>query len=103
MGGVVRRWIGTNPIPNSHKNPGQPAVGSEIKKINPKLELDPHSTEIIAKQLLDPSVSEGEEAEYQGSVSSLSPFAKSSSLIVVISINAKTSSMLPSTAESAGI
>lgn len=29
-------------------------------------ELDRHSTEAVAKQLLDPIVSEEEEAEYQG-------------------------------------
>jgi hypothetical protein len=39
---------------------------AEIKKRPLLSDLDRHSTEVMAKQLLEPTVSEIEEAEYQG-------------------------------------
>jgi hypothetical protein len=61
----VRRWIGTHPISNSDQSSRHPIFRDELNKtIEP--ELDPHSTEAIALQLLNPSVSDDEELEYQG-------------------------------------
>jgi phosphatidylinositol 3,5-bisphosphate 5-phosphatase len=62
----VRRWIGANPISNPQKSHGKPAARIEVKKPHTEPELEPHSTEAIARRLLDPIVSEEEEAEYQG-------------------------------------
>lgn len=60
----MRRWIGSNPRTNV---PHGRDVRRETKRDKVPLEVDPHSTETIANQLMDPSVSEEEEAEYQGS------------------------------------
>jgi phosphatidylinositol 3,5-bisphosphate 5-phosphatase len=64
----VRRWIGANPTSSPPKARGKPAAKPQEKKSPASPELEPHSTEMIARRLLDPSVSEEEEAEYQGSV-----------------------------------
>lgn len=61
----VRRWIGANPTSSPQKH-GKPTSRVEVKKTHPEPELEPNSTEAVAKQLLDPSVTEEEEAEYQG-------------------------------------
>jgi len=66
MGGVVRRFMGSYHIPNPHKGSGKCAGRVEVQKKSSKSELDPQSTEAIAQQLLDPTVSEDEIAEYQG-------------------------------------
>jgi len=62
----VRRWIGANPTSSPQKAYGKPVSRVEVKKAHPEPELEPNSTEAIAKQLLNPSVTEEEEAEYQG-------------------------------------
>ncbi|KAJ7349074.1 polyphosphoinositide phosphatase [Mycena albidolilacea] len=61
----VRRWIGS-PISSSKKNHNKPPERVEAKKPVVEPELDRHTTEGIARHLLDPTVSEEEEAEYQG-------------------------------------
>ncbi|KAF7305142.1 Polyphosphoinositide phosphatase [Mycena kentingensis (nom. inval.)] len=65
----VRRWIGANPSTSSKKNTKQPS-GTNIESHKAGGGGDPEpdrfSTEAIARQLLDPIVSEEEEAEYQG-------------------------------------
>jgi hypothetical protein len=43
-------------------------VHAESKEAYVEQEHDPHSTETIARQLLDPSISEDEEREYHGCV-----------------------------------
>lgn len=60
----MRRWIGANPMTNVPHGRGVPRGEDQRDKVD--LEIDPHSTETIALQLMDPSVSEEEEAEYQG-------------------------------------
>ena len=47
---------------------GKSILRSETQKTSPEHTLDRYSTEALAKQLLDPVVSEVEEVEYQGSV-----------------------------------
>jgi phosphatidylinositol 3,5-bisphosphate 5-phosphatase len=47
---------------------GKPTSKPETQKTSAEHTPDSYSTETIAKQLLDPVVSEVEEAEYQGSV-----------------------------------
>lgn len=64
----VRRWMGTHPITSPQKNHGKPISRVEVKKVLAEQELNPHSTEAIAWQLLNPTVSEEEEEEYQGYV-----------------------------------
>jgi phosphatidylinositol 3,5-bisphosphate 5-phosphatase len=64
----VRRWIGQNPTSNAKKLHGKPLTKPETKKADVDPEIDPQSTETIARQLLDPFVSDEEEAEYQGLV-----------------------------------
>lgn len=61
----VRRWMGTHPT-SSKKIHGKPISRIEVKKTLTEPELNPHSTEVIARQLLDPVVSEEEVEEYQG-------------------------------------
>ncbi|GLB44123.1 putative sacI homology domain containing protein [Lyophyllum shimeji] len=60
----VRRWMTSHPNA-APKKPAKPA-SRPTKKDNIVLELDRHSTEAIAKQLLEPTVSDNEVAEYQG-------------------------------------
>ncbi|KAJ3503585.1 hypothetical protein NLJ89_g8366 [Agrocybe chaxingu] len=60
----VRRWIGS-PAPSQKKARGKLQPVQE-KKSPPVPVLDKHSTEGMANALLDPAVSEEEEAEYQG-------------------------------------
>jgi hypothetical protein len=60
----MRRWIGANPTTKTTHGRGTPR--GETKRDKVDLEYDPHSTATIACQLMDPSVSEEEEAEYQG-------------------------------------
>lgn len=62
----VRRWIGAHPTSSPQKIHGKLASRIEVKKALTEPELNPHSTEAIARQLLDPFVSEEEEEEYKG-------------------------------------
>jgi hypothetical protein len=64
----VRRWISSNPTVNVRKSHGKSVVKTEVEKTTIGPEWDPQSTEAIALQLLNPIVSEEEEAEYQGCV-----------------------------------
>ncbi|KAK7035778.1 Polyphosphoinositide phosphatase [Favolaschia claudopus] len=61
----VRRWIGS-PISSSKKSHHKAPERVETKKPVIEPELDRHSTEALARHLLNPTVSEQEEAEYQG-------------------------------------
>jgi hypothetical protein len=60
--------MGANPTSSPQKVYGKPTTRPEVKKAHDEPELEPHSTEMIARRLLDPFVSEDEEAEYQGQV-----------------------------------
>ncbi|KAJ3758562.1 polyphosphoinositide phosphatase [Lentinula raphanica] len=62
----VKRWMSSNHPSTIKKTNRKPTLlpPSDRKTIDP--ELDRHSTEAVAKQLLNPLVSEEEEAEYQG-------------------------------------
>ena len=62
----VRRWIGSQS--SSNKVHGKSSSKPAAQKTSVEHTLDWYSTETIAKQLLDPVVSEVERAEYQGSV-----------------------------------
>jgi phosphatidylinositol 3,5-bisphosphate 5-phosphatase len=62
----MKRWISANPTASITNGKGLPRGQSKMD--NPDSEVDPHSTETMALQLLDPSVSKEEEAEYQGYV-----------------------------------
>ncbi|KAJ6546966.1 SacI homology domain-containing protein [Mycena capillaripes] len=62
----VRRWIGSHPISSSKKKHNKPDIRIVANKPVVEPELDRHSTEAIARHLLEPTVSETEEAEYQG-------------------------------------
>lgn len=62
----VRRWMGAHPTTSPQKIHGKPISRIEVKKVFAEQELNPHSTEVIAWQLLNPTVSEEEEEEYQG-------------------------------------
>ncbi|KAF7323248.1 Polyphosphoinositide phosphatase [Mycena chlorophos] len=67
----VRRFLGAHPSTTSKKNTKQSTIRDESSKRKPAAEPgepDRHSTEAIARQLLDPVVSEKEEAEYRGYV-----------------------------------
>jgi len=64
----VRRWIGANHTTLARNPYGELTAKSEVRKTPAGPEVDPQSTETIATQLLDPIVSEEEEAEYQGFV-----------------------------------
>lgn len=63
----VRRWIGSQPNSSPKKPLRKVISGAEIKKRPLLSDLDRHSTEVMATQLLEPTVSDTEEAEYQGS------------------------------------
>ena len=75
----VRRWIGSQPPSNQNKVHGKLTSKPETQKTSAEQTLDRYSTEAIAKQLLNPVVSEVEEAEYQGSVFFFSDFHEYSS------------------------
>ncbi|KAJ7722285.1 SacI homology domain-containing protein [Mycena maculata] len=62
----VRRWIGANPVSSLKKNSSKIPDRVEDKKPDVKPEPDRNSTEALARHLLEPTVSETEEAEYQG-------------------------------------
>ena len=64
----VRRWIGSQPPSNHSKVHGKSTSKPEAQKASTEHTLDWYSTEAMAEQLLNPVVSEVEEAEYQGSV-----------------------------------
>jgi hypothetical protein len=64
----VRRWMGTHPTSSPQKIHGKPVSRADVTKVLAEPELNPHSTEAIARQLLNPVVSEEEEEEYQGCV-----------------------------------
>ncbi|KIK53298.1 hypothetical protein GYMLUDRAFT_49476 [Collybiopsis luxurians FD-317 M1] len=61
----VKRWMSSNPPSVIKKSNRKPTIQPEVRKAT-EPELDRHSTGTVAKQLLDPVVSEEEEAEYQG-------------------------------------
>lgn len=58
--------MGANPTSAPQKTHGKPISRVEVKKAFVEPESNPHSTEVIARQSLDPAVSEEEEEEYQG-------------------------------------
>ena len=60
--------MGAYPPSHSKKLHGKPISKIEVARDVIEPELSPHSTEAIARQLLDPAVSEEEEEEYQGYV-----------------------------------
>jgi len=62
----VRRWIGSQPDSSPKKMLRKVISRAEIKKRPLLSDPDRHSTEVMATQLLDPIVSNTEEAEYQG-------------------------------------
>ncbi|PBK87930.1 hypothetical protein ARMGADRAFT_997455 [Armillaria gallica] len=64
----VRKWIGSQNVTTPKKPNGKPTARTETRKASFEPEFDRHSlsTEAIAKQMLEPFVSETEEAEYQG-------------------------------------
>ncbi|TFK37658.1 SacI homology domain-containing protein [Crucibulum laeve] len=62
----VRRWIRSHPTTSSKKSRGKSVSRIETKKTPTEPVLEKHSTEAVARQLLEPTVSEKEEAEYQG-------------------------------------
>ena len=68
----MRRWIGSRQSPHEKKARGKPLAKPETKNVPQDQVLNPRSTEAVALALLDPQVSEGEEAEYAGWV--LFPF-----------------------------
>jgi len=65
----VRRWIGSTSQTHQKKARGKSVSRPEDKAITSDPIPDKHSTEAVATALLDPYVSEEEEAEYQGWVS----------------------------------
>jgi hypothetical protein len=62
----MRRWIGANQTTSVAHGRGVPR--GDLKNDRVDLEVDLYSTESLALQLLDPTVSKEEEAEYQGYV-----------------------------------
>lgn len=60
--------MGAYPVSHSKKLHGKPVSKVEVARDVVEPELNPHSTEAIARQLLNPAVSEEEEEEYQGYV-----------------------------------
>lgn len=66
----VRRWMGSHPTSSPQKINGKTVSRADISKALAEPELNTHSgsTEVIARQLLDPVVSEEEEDEYRGCV-----------------------------------
>ncbi|KAJ3865788.1 polyphosphoinositide phosphatase [Lentinula novae-zelandiae] len=62
----VKRWMSSNHPSAAKKANRKPTLQPEAHWKAMEPELDRHSTEAVAKQLLDPIVSEEEEAEYQG-------------------------------------
>ena len=75
----VRRWIGSQPSSNQNKLHGKSTSNLATQETSAEHTLDWYSTETIAKQLLDPVVSEVEKAEYQGSIFLSMGFHKCSS------------------------
>ncbi|KAK7470217.1 phosphatidylinositol-3,5-bisphosphate 5-phosphatase [Stygiomarasmius scandens] len=62
----VRRWISSHPSSAIKQANKKPTPGTEARQAPAEPEsLDRYSTEAVAKQLLDPVVSEKEELEYQ--------------------------------------
>ncbi|KAE9404895.1 hypothetical protein BT96DRAFT_916565 [Gymnopus androsaceus JB14] len=62
----VKRWMSSNPPSVAKKTNKKPSIQPETHRKTTEPELDRHSTESVARQLLNPIVSEEEEAEYQG-------------------------------------
>lgn len=62
----VRRWIGSRPSSRQEKTRRDTISKPQIQKPVAEAALDRYSTEAVAMALLDPNVSEQEEAEYQG-------------------------------------
>ncbi|KAL0952345.1 hypothetical protein HGRIS_006625 [Hohenbuehelia grisea] len=63
----VRRWIRSQPTPKPsrhHKPPARTAQKLQTQ-VSEKSVVDMRSTEVVAQQLLEPSVSEDDEREYQ--------------------------------------
>jgi hypothetical protein len=64
----VRRWIGSQPNSSPKKTLRKVASRAELKNRPVLSDIDRHSTEVMATQLLEPAVSDTEEAEYHGLV-----------------------------------
>jgi hypothetical protein len=65
----VRRWIGSHPPSRLDRNQGKKGPAKpDTQATSTEPELDTHSTEYLAAQMLNPSVLPEEEAEYQGCV-----------------------------------
>jgi hypothetical protein len=63
----VRRWIGSQPSSRRDRKPGKKGpFKAETQATAVEPELDTHSTAYVVAQILNPSVSPEEEAEYQG-------------------------------------
>ncbi|KDR74148.1 hypothetical protein GALMADRAFT_71417 [Galerina marginata CBS 339.88] len=62
----VRRWIGSHPLAHQKKIRGKSISRPEVKKPPAEPVLDKYSTGAVANALLNPTVSESEEIEYQG-------------------------------------
>jgi len=62
----VRRWMGSQPTSSPQKTHGKPDSRADVTKALAEPEFNAHSTAVIARQLLDPAVSEEEEDEYRG-------------------------------------
>jgi len=60
--------MGSHPTSSPQKIHGKPTSRVDVTKTLAEPELNPHSTEAIARQLLDPAVSDEEEEEYRGYV-----------------------------------
>lgn len=67
----VRRWMGGQPHSNRRRSKNKSRRRPDAKETeNTISSLDPHCTEYIVGQLMDPMVPESEIAEYQGYVGS---------------------------------
>jgi len=64
----VRRWIGSRKSTTEKKARGKSTAKAEMKASPQEQILNPRSTAAVALALLDPQVSDLEEAEYQGFV-----------------------------------
>jgi hypothetical protein len=64
----MQRWMGNQQLSARHKSFGKSVPSTESVMPKSDLDQDPHSTATIVRQLLNPTVSENEEAEYHGFV-----------------------------------
>lgn len=61
----VRRWMRSSPVPGSRISQIDRSTRPKSRHQGTVVELDPTSTEMIAQQLMNPSLSPEEESEYQ--------------------------------------